>query len=62
MDNSESVRVRYEELLREADHQRLAREAIEGRRAGAARSGRNAPEGRVGERPHRRWRIRRAAA
>lgn len=55
------IRVRYEELRREADHRRLVREATEGRSA-AARSGENAPEGRVSERPARRWRTRRAAA
>ncbi|REK89413.1 hypothetical protein DY245_15750 [Streptomyces inhibens] len=54
------IRVRYEELRREADRQRLVREATEGRRA-AARSGANEPEGRVSSRRGRRVRIRRAA-
>ncbi|MEU9487517.1 hypothetical protein ACFTZK_23175 [Streptomyces decoyicus] len=56
------IRVRYEELRREADRQRLVREATEhaGRR-GTARSGENEPEGRVSARG-RRLRIRRAAA
>ncbi|KOG40490.1 hypothetical protein [Streptomyces decoyicus] len=58
------IRIRYEELRREADRQRLVREATEARRAGhrgTARSGENEPEGRV--RGRSRWlRIRRAAA
>ncbi|UKY52845.1 hypothetical protein [Streptomyces inhibens] len=55
------IRVRYEELRREADRQRLVREATEGRSA-AARSGANDPEGRVSSRWGRRVRVRRAAA
>ncbi|MEW1751504.1 hypothetical protein ACIQU1_24420 [Streptomyces angustmyceticus] len=58
------MRVRYEELRREADRQRLVREATDtaqaGRR-GAARSGADEPEGRVSARG-RRPRIRRATA
>ncbi|MFD0165500.1 hypothetical protein ACFVJH_15270 [Streptomyces decoyicus] len=58
------IRVRYEELRREADRRRLVREATEARRAGrrgTARSGENEPEGRVSARS--RWlRIRRATA
>ncbi|MFF8783511.1 hypothetical protein [Streptomyces sp. NPDC015125] len=58
------IRIRHEELRREADRQRLVREATEaprnGRR-GAARSGTDEPGGRV--RTRGRWlRIRRAAA
>ncbi|GAA2329403.1 hypothetical protein OHT20_11590 [Streptomyces caniferus] len=58
------IRVRHEELRREADRQRLVREATgaaQAGRRGAARSGANEPEGRVSTRG--RWlRIRRAAA
>ncbi|WP_407287999.1 hypothetical protein [Streptomyces sp. BP-8] len=59
------MRVRYEELRREADRQRLVREATGAVRAGrgaAARSGENEPEGRVSSGRGRRWRVRRAAA
>lgn len=56
------IRVRYEELRREADRQRLVREATDAGRAGAARSGENDPEGRVSTKRARRWRVRRAAA
>ncbi|MFG2290268.1 hypothetical protein ACGFOU_29845 [Streptomyces sp. NPDC048595] len=59
------MRVRYEELRREADRQRLVREAADALRAGrgaVARSGENAPEGRVSTRRGRRWRVRRATA
>ncbi|MGW1374623.1 hypothetical protein ACWD6P_10175 [Streptomyces sp. NPDC002446] len=55
------MRVRYEELRREADRQRLVREATEAQRAGrggAARSGEHDPEGRVSAERSRRWRIR----
>ncbi|MFE0189249.1 hypothetical protein [Streptomyces sp. NPDC058989] len=55
------MRVRYEELRREADRQRLVREATDALRA-AARSGENEPEGRVSTGRGRRWRVRRAAA
>ncbi|AJT64228.1 hypothetical protein T261_2554 [Streptomyces lydicus] len=54
------LRVRYEELRREADRQRLVRQAVEGRPAGA-RSGENEPEGRVSSRRGRWLRVRRAA-
>ncbi|WP_405841703.1 hypothetical protein OG528_26210 [Streptomyces platensis] len=58
------LRVRYEELRREADRQRMQREATGARRAGrraAARSGADEPGGRVSTRG--RWaRIRRATA
>ncbi|MEU8786919.1 hypothetical protein [Streptomyces sp. NPDC048637] len=53
------LRVRYEELRREAARRRLVREATETR--GAARSGANEPEGRVSARG-RRARVRRATA
>ncbi|MFI9051168.1 hypothetical protein [Streptomyces sp. NPDC053427] len=54
-----ALRIRYEELRREADQQRLVREATEGRLA-AARSGHHEPEGRV---RRSRWaRVRRATA
>ncbi|MEU9500593.1 hypothetical protein [Streptomyces sp. NPDC048196] len=61
------LRVRQDELRREAARQRLAREAIEGRRAAraaAAHSGSDEPEGRVSSSRTwaRRWRVRRAAA
>ncbi|MEV0370894.1 hypothetical protein AB0I10_13835 [Streptomyces sp. NPDC050636] len=64
MYNSElEIRVRYEEMRREADRQRLVREVTEGQRAGrrraAARSGSDDPEGRVSARGW--WRVRRAA-
>ncbi|ARF57553.1 hypothetical protein [Streptomyces gilvosporeus] len=54
------LRVRYEELRREADRARLVRRAAEGRRV-AARSGEHDPEGRVSTR--RGWwaRVRPAA-
>ncbi|MGY5124639.1 hypothetical protein [Streptomyces nigrescens] len=58
------IRIRYEELRREADRQRLLREATEARRAGrrgAARSGADEPEGRVSV-WGRRARVRRATA
>ncbi|MCK7626637.1 hypothetical protein MUU72_26640 [Streptomyces sp. RS10V-4] len=55
------IRVRYEELRREADRRRLVREATEGARD-AAGSGRHDAEGRVrGGRVRRGW-IRRATA
>ncbi|MER0482819.1 hypothetical protein ABR737_31535 [Streptomyces sp. Edi2] len=61
------IRIRHEELRREADRQRLVREAAgsaeaprNGRR-GAARSGTDEPGGRVSTRGGW-WRIRRAAA
>ncbi|QEV54860.1 hypothetical protein CP981_27380 [Streptomyces platensis] len=58
------LRVRYEELRREADRQRMQREATGAARAGrrgAARSGADEPGGRVSTRG--RWaRIRRATA
>lgn len=58
------LRVRYEELRREADRQRMQREATGAGRAGrrgAARSGADEPGGRVSTRG--RWaRIRRATA
>ncbi|MFE1768162.1 hypothetical protein ACWDBF_14625 [Streptomyces angustmyceticus] len=58
------IRIRHEELRREADRQRLAREAAgtaPAARRGAARSGTDEPEGRVSTRG--RWpRIRRATA
>ncbi|BDM72042.1 hypothetical protein HEK616_55290 [Streptomyces nigrescens] len=59
------LRVRQDELRREAARQRLAREAIDGRRAvrqAAARSGSDEPEGRVSTGRARRWRVRRATA
>ncbi|TJZ46140.1 hypothetical protein FCH28_26865 [Streptomyces piniterrae] len=59
------LRVRYEELRREADRHRLVREATEGQRAArraAARSGANDPEGRVSRKRNRWARARRAAA
>ncbi|MFH8570836.1 hypothetical protein [Streptomyces sp. NPDC017993] len=59
------IRVRYEELRREADRQRLVRQATEGQRAGhgaAARSGANETEGRVRGKRGLRTRVRRAAA
>ncbi|QHC25328.1 hypothetical protein [Streptomyces sp. GS7] len=52
------IRVRYEELRREADRRRLVREATEVARA-AASSGGGEPERRVSV---RRWRVRRAGA
>ncbi|MFI9358990.1 hypothetical protein ACWGQL_36075 [Streptomyces lydicus] len=58
------MRVRHEELRREAQRQRLVREAREAGHAGraAVRSGENDPEGRVSSGRGRRWRVRRAAA
>jgi hypothetical protein len=59
------IRARYEQLLREADHQRLVRQAAEGARTGgraAVRSGADASGGRVSGRRGRRVRVRRAAA
>ncbi|MYT28430.1 MULTISPECIES: hypothetical protein [unclassified Streptomyces] len=56
------LRVRYEELRREADRHRLAREAARAPRA-TARSGEDEPGGRVSAGRGRRWgRVRRAAA
>ncbi|KIZ13973.1 hypothetical protein [Streptomyces natalensis] len=55
------LRVRYEELRREADRERLVRQAVEGR-LGAGRSGEHDPEGRVSTRRGRWARFRRAAA
>ncbi|MCX4636026.1 hypothetical protein HEP86_28395 [Streptomyces sp. RPA4-5] len=58
------LRVRYEELRREADRQRMQREATGAGRAGrrgAARSGADEPGGRVSS-WGRRARIRRATA
>ncbi|KUL37114.1 hypothetical protein ADL22_22820 [Streptomyces sp. NRRL F-4489] len=58
------IRVRYEELRREADRRRLVREATEGAREAArnaARSGSDEPEGRVREGRIWRGRTRRAA-
>ncbi|GGU44701.1 hypothetical protein GCM10010211_05410 [Streptomyces albospinus] len=52
------IRVRYEELRREADRRRLVREATEAARA-AASSGDDEPERQVSI---RRWRVRRAGA
>ncbi|MFE1172658.1 hypothetical protein [Streptomyces sp. NPDC058773] len=58
------IRVRHEELRREADRQRLVRLAEEAGRTGhhaAARSGNDEPEGRV--RARSRWaRVRRVTA
>ncbi|MFG2529965.1 hypothetical protein [Streptomyces sp. NPDC048516] len=58
------IRIRHEELRREADRQRLARQATEAPQngpRGAARSGTDEPGGRV--RTRSRWlRLRRAAA
>ncbi|MEU7179575.1 hypothetical protein ACWIG3_20805 [Streptomyces celluloflavus] len=59
------IRVRHEELRREADHQRLVRQAAEGARAeerAVARSGADESGGRVSGRRGRRVRVRRAAA
>ncbi|MER6051462.1 hypothetical protein K2224_13445 [Streptomyces sp. BHT-5-2] len=56
------LRVRYEELRREADRRRLVREATGAERT-AARSGEDEPEGRVSTGRGRWWgRVRRAAA
>ncbi|GAA2651204.1 hypothetical protein [Streptomyces lunalinharesii] len=55
------IRIRYEELRREADRRRLVREATEGARR-AADLASDAPEGRVSPSRARRWRVRRAAA
>ncbi|MFF2811142.1 hypothetical protein ACFVT2_28965 [Streptomyces sp. NPDC058000] len=55
------LRVRYEELRREADRRRLVREATAGARD-AAHSGSDDPEGRVNTVRARRGRVRRAAA
>ncbi|MFB6438140.1 hypothetical protein ACFCVY_15395 [Streptomyces sp. NPDC056411] len=62
------IRVRYEELRREADRQRQVREAIDARhatdapRAAGARSGEDEPGGRVTPGRARWWRTRRATA
>ncbi|WP_411123307.1 hypothetical protein [Streptomyces sp. x-19] len=55
------IRIRYEELRREADRRRLVREATQGAR-GAAVLASDDPEGRVRPSRARRWRVRRAAA
>lgn len=58
------IRIRHEELRREADRQRLVRQATEAPQhgpRGAARSGTDEPGGRVSTRGGW-WRIRRAAA
>ncbi|WP_432142030.1 hypothetical protein [Streptomyces sp. bgisy084] len=55
------LRVRHEELRREADRQRLVHEAGRTGQRAAARSGSDEPEGRV--RARSRWaRVRRATA
>ncbi|MFG2136173.1 hypothetical protein [Streptomyces sp. NPDC048650] len=54
------IRVRYEELRREADRQRLIRQAVEGH--AAAGSGQHEPEGRVSAKRGRWARVRRAHA
>ncbi|MEU5473721.1 hypothetical protein [Streptomyces lydicus] len=58
------MRVRYEELRREAQRQHLVREARAAGHAGraAGRSGENDAEGRVSSGRGGRWRVRRAAA
>ncbi|MEW1672503.1 hypothetical protein AB0O47_04515 [Streptomyces noursei] len=56
------IRIRYEELRREADRRRLVREATQGARGAADLASDDHPEGRVRPSRARRWRVRRAAA